>query len=519
MRQYQYELTSNGNAAALARLLSDNDIAYKRNPSRSLTRIYYDTFDWRLFAKGYELIDEPQGDGHRLTLMQRDNGLNLVSMETVEAPGFAAALPPGMLRRRLSSVLSPRRMLELVRLQVKAQTLDVLDEQCKTVAHLKIERYGPVKGEHCEGRGPRSRVYLLPVRGFSEQSARIRRLLEKRMLLPRYQGDLLPEALQAIGRQPLEYVSKLSIALNPADDTGCAVQRICLHLLRTMEINEDGVRRDLDIEFLHDFRVAIRRTRVLLSHLETLLPGEILEAYRSEFAWLGGVTGPTRDLDVQLFEYPEYLAMLAPEYREDLQALHSLIQSRRESERKALLKALASVRYRRLRQNWRKFLENDGAHWRELPTARRPAIESARKLIWRRYDKVLKRGGRLQADAPDEAFHALRKECKKLRYLMEFFSSLFPGRDIKALIKVLKRLQDNLGGYQDLCILIDDLSNDSEQLREAPVCDNRTLRAIGMLVEALKTSKHEVHGEFVGVYDHFARKQHRQRFKSMFKPK
>ena len=40
-----------------------------------------------------------------------------------------------------------------------------------------------------------------------------------------------------------------------------AVARLLLRLLDTCESNVDGVLRDIDTEFLHDLRVAVRRTR------------------------------------------------------------------------------------------------------------------------------------------------------------------------------------------------------------------------------------------------------------------
>ena len=45
--------------------------------------------------------------------------------------------------------------------------------------------------------------------------------------------------------------------------------------LQTLRINEDGVRKDLDSEFLHDFRVAVRRTRSALSQIKGVFPAAV----------------------------------------------------------------------------------------------------------------------------------------------------------------------------------------------------------------------------------------------------
>jgi len=206
------------------------------------------------------------------------------------------------------------------------------------------------------------------------------------------------------------------------------------------------------------------------------------------------------------------------ELREFLQPLHSLIQLRRESERHILLDVLASPRYQSLTSDWRKFLHNEDLGWRKTPEARRPAIDSARAAIWRRYRKVLKRGAKLQPDSPDELFHKLRKECKKLRYLLECFYSLFPATEMETRIKVLKRLQNNLGEYQDLSVQLEALDLYSDQLKQQGECDNRTLRTIVMLADSLETRKMKVHDRFVEVYERFAKKGNQKRFKALFKP-
>ena len=53
-----------------------------------------------------------------------------------------------------------------------------------------------------------------------------------------------------------------------------AVARLLLRLLDTMELNVDGVLRDIDTEFLHDLRVAVRRTRSAIKLLGEVLPAD-----------------------------------------------------------------------------------------------------------------------------------------------------------------------------------------------------------------------------------------------------
>ena len=77
-----------------------------------------------------------------------------------------------------------------------------------------------------------------------------------------------------------------------------------------MRQNEAGIRADWDTEFLHDFRVAIRRTRSALSQIKGVLPVDAVEHFKDAFRELGRSTNRLRDLDVYLLEEETYRAML-----------------------------------------------------------------------------------------------------------------------------------------------------------------------------------------------------------------
>lgn len=79
-----------------------------------------------------------------------------------------------------------------------------------------------------------------------------------------------------------------------------AIRAILGTLLARMKANVPGVCATLDGEFLHDFRVAIRRMRAALSQLRYSLSTRAVEHYREGFIRLGQCTSPARDLDVHL---------------------------------------------------------------------------------------------------------------------------------------------------------------------------------------------------------------------------
>jgi CHAD domain-containing protein len=61
--------------------------------------------------------------------------------------------------------------------------------------------------------------------------------------------------------------------------------------------------------------------------------------------------------------------------------------------------------------------------------------------------------------------HALRIDCKRLRYSLEFVRHLL-GNDGRTLIKQLRRLQDHLGDLNDAVVARDRLITGAPELRE-----------------------------------------------------
>ncbi|MBE0618351.1 MAG: CHAD domain-containing protein, partial [Proteobacteria bacterium] len=154
-----------------------------------------------------------------------------------------------------------------------------------------------------------------------------------------------------------------------------AVRRVLLGILETLGINEEGTRGDWDSEFLHDFRVAVRRTRSALGQLKSVFPPPALKKFRAGFGWLGEITGPTRDLDVHLLEFPRYRAALPATAAADLEPLRVFLQRRQRAEQRALARALGGRRYRKLVGDWRAFLEAGSEPWvqdADAPDAGRP---------------------------------------------------------------------------------------------------------------------------------------------------
>jgi CHAD domain-containing protein len=498
-KAYHYALPGQSGGEALGTALRHAGFAFRRHPTSPLQCIYYDTFDWRLYAAGVLLLSEQGGEGLRLRLRERDSGLDVVVIDVVDVPRFAADLPRGVMRKRLAPLLDERRLLPLVSLENRGDEYRVFDGQSKTVMRVAIERYR-VDGEDRRIRLP-SRIAVVPVRGYVEPLAKVLPALEDELQLEKIEGGVLEEALDAIGRQPLDYRTQPDLRLKRGKPIGEAARRVFVHLLDVIEANEDGVRQETDAGFLHDLRVAVRRTRALLSELKPILSAPHFGHYRAEFAWLSRLTGPVRDLDVHLAAFDRYERWLGGESPE-LEALRAALRKRRTDERRAMLEGLASPQYRSLKKGWRSILDEADERWRSGDAAV-PADATVRELVARRHERVLARGRKLDRDSEDEKFHSLRKQVKKLRYLIEMFPGAMPAGEGRAMLGELKDMQKLLGRHHDYSVKLSVMRELKKGFREQGRDD--VVAAAKSLCERLQDGKREAEQEFIRLFDRMAK--------------
>jgi CHAD domain-containing protein len=123
----------------------------------------------------------------------------------------------------------------------------------------------------------------------------------------------------------------------------------------------------------------------------------------------------------------------------------------------------------------------------------------------------LSEGNAITDDSEAEALHELRKTCKKLRYLMEFFQSLYPAREIRELIQALKGLQDNLGDYNDLDVHAKILKKYIKQ-----DTDPDANEACRQVIDILGQRSVKTRNRFAERFAAFASEENQAEFKALF---
>lgn len=387
------------------------------------------------------------------------------------------------------------------------------------VAAVRVESHALVgdKGKAFHA----GRVIVSPVKGYRKVFMQLKRYVSGQLRLPYEQIALLDEILAAIGKVPDPSVYAGVCKLDDSLNTWEAVRLVLRHLFRVMQINEPGLRDAVDSEFLHDYRVAIRRIRSLLSQIKHIFPAGQLAYFKREFYWLGQITGPMRDLDVYLLTFDAYRQALPRAMQEHITPFHVFLERHRKIEHARLCRKLESKRYQQLIKACRAMLDNENiqshaAASQETINAARPVRQVAGKCIVKLYKQILQEGSLITPESRDEDLHELRKTCKKFRYLVEFFHDFYSESVVIGLLKILKQLQDHLGEFQDLCVQTIQLCDFAEQMQQERLADAKTIMAMGVLVEKLNARKAVIRAEFEDCFETFAQPDNRVAFMNTF---
>ena len=138
-----------------------------------------------------------------------------------------------------------------------------------------------------------------------------------------------------------------------SDEAAKVILRFLLHVIR---INETNIEKDLDTEFVHDYRVAIRRTRSALGQIQYVFPAKTTDRFKKDFAFVGKLSNDLRDLDVYLLNEATYKAMLPPVLRDDIDPLFDHLRKKRSKAFQKVISGLKSKKYEKILKDWEAFL-------------------------------------------------------------------------------------------------------------------------------------------------------------------
>jgi CHAD domain-containing protein len=245
--------------------------------------------------------------------------------------------------------------------------------------------------------------------------------------------------------------AKVDVAVRYEQRADAAAAAVLRALLDVVGENLEGALSATDPEYLHQLRVAVRRSRTVQRQFAGVFPAVELAGFRSEFRWLQRATGASRDLDVHLEDFASLRRMLPAEQRDDLGPLRTVLELDRVRSSAHLAEVLRSRRLRELFEDWERLLESlVELELTDRPDARRCVGSLTGERVAKVYKRIVKMGRAIDGDSPAADYHEVRKKGKELRYLLELFAvRLFPEDAVDPLISSLKEMQDVLGRHQD----------------------------------------------------------------------
>ncbi len=474
----------------LAALAKDG---FEIGPESSVRRTLLDTFDGRLNAAGLRL-EFQEASGHELVLT--GGGPASAHIPVSSPPRFGSDLPVGPLRARLAPLLDVRALRPVVSLDTRQRSAVRRDKLGKAVASVLLHDHLSLSNEVIDEHGgrPSWAAEVNELVGYPKAAERARALLGS-LGLQELDSDLMTFAAADTSVDLGGHSGSPTVALDRREPAFEAFRRVLANLADEIDANYEGTLGKVDPEFLHDFRVAVRRTRSVLAQGKGVLPTRLRGHFREEFGWLGAATGPARDLDVYLIEWDSYVAPLEPDVAAALKPLFEHVDHQRLNEHVALAMLLRSSRYLDLMGAWSDWLAAPAGEQHLGVDAPAPIGKVAARRIGVANDRLVARGRKIGPDTPAEELHELRKDAKKLRYLLECFGAVLPSGERKAFVQRLKALQDNLGEHQDTEVHAAQLRAMSHELIDHGA-GAETLVAMGQLAGEFERRRVAARSEF-----------------------
>lgn len=421
-----------------------------------------DTFDWRIARAGRALVRENgnrwswvrlsvpsagnRGGGQREASPRNldHHGASILNIDPcaytfspAERPRGMHRFPPTIERDSLPAAATAR-LGNRAALVIASATARVAEER---VANRDEKQVGVLirmsLADRQEEGETRALYRLVPLRGFGGHFAPIHSA-------PGIQSASLVATLASLGgRNLFDYGDRFAPPLDPGMTVAEAHEVVVPLLLDTMARNVDGVRTNVDPEFLHDFRVALRRLRTYLRAAASV-PMDARGRIRS----LWEPTGPVRDRDVFLERLPGIGTAANRATAASVEALRCALEAQRAEEFARLLPGIAEFARDPARLIAGVKPRDAGDRRESIGALAHRLVERADRQVYRASRRVvaaIRAGGVVD----DDRIHALRIKAKRARYTRELFAQVGEA-DTSGPARDLRRVQKVLGDYNDV---------------------------------------------------------------------
>jgi CHAD domain-containing protein len=376
-------------------------------------------------------------------------------------------MPDGKMKILLKKRIDLRALMPVAELGVASQEFVLRNDDEKIVVRGEFSALTSNLAESVSEAGESARIksflILRGLRGYDEEFNRAGKMIEG-LAGSQLSSLSFKLRIQSLGFAFAKKSSRYGISAGEPVEK--AIREMSLLMLRQARINEPGVIEDIDSEFLHQFRVSLRKARSLINLMKKAFPAELHLTLKTQMGELASATNQLRDLDVFLLEKGNYAAMLPENFQDGVDSLFKKIAVDREKARKAVASVFQSKAFHESFASIFEVLEHAPIYATKM--SEKPIKQVADKKIHDCYERIRQKGLLINDLTPSEQVHDLRIEGKKLRYLMEFFAELYPAKSLKPLLKALKQLQGILGDFNDFDVQKRFLADYEKTHRKSP---------------------------------------------------
>ena len=189
-----------------------------------------------------------------------------------------------------------------------------------------------------------------------------------------------------------------------------------------------------DEDAVHDLRIALRRSRAVMHIAKRVIAEDVRSALLTELKWLATSTSDARDLDVAASGWEDVVG---------LEPVLDQIRARQRSAHAAMRAALESERARVLLADWDSLTHANDASGVD-------ASRNLRSIVKHRLRRAHRRV--MKDEAAGMQRHQLRKDVKRVRYIVDSFEEVFRPKARKKFVSGLQRFQNELGRAQDITV-------------------------------------------------------------------
>ena len=220
--------------------------------------------------------------------------------------------------------------------------------------------------------------------------------------------------------------------------SGEALRALFLSIYKETKRLKSDYLQDHDEEILHSLRVNLRKVRSLLKIFNGVFDEKVTLFFGENFKILANSTNKKRDLDI-------FIGFLSEQKHAN--ELIYFVQKALNLEYENVKSYLSDEENYAFLKEWEIFL-NEGEFYRsklfDVSLSRLGSFKLRTLLVL-----AQKRLKSLDQDCPNESFHKIRIELKKVRYTYEFLSEIFYFDGLKKYEERLKDMQEIFGALQD----------------------------------------------------------------------